>query len=141
MAARTTLLCVMPRRFTLAHAWVACVLFVVFAALTAWATNALLSMDANETRWEHLGRVALTVFSTPLGPMTGPIARQCQTCCLENGLELLGPAALLLAGGVLLQLLPPARGRAWQVVRFVVWGLGWFAWFGSGIVSLGHALE
>lgn len=121
--------------------WVALALLALFAALIAWATGELLSIDAGESRVAHALWVAPTAASTPLGPLTGAIARRGQSCCLAWALQLLGPAAALLAAGVLPQLLPPARARAWRLVRLAAWGLGWFAWFASGIASLGHALE
>jgi hypothetical protein len=130
-----------PRRFTRAHAWVALTLLALFTALTAWATGELLSADAGDPPHEHALHVALTAVSTPLGPFTGAIAREFHSGCLANSMSLLPYAAALLAAGVLPQLLPPASARPWRVLRLVVWALGWFAWFASGILSLGHALE
>ena len=129
------------RRFTRAHAWVALSLLALFTALTASATGELLTADAGDPSYEHTLRVALTAASTPLGPFTGAIARKLQSCCLANSMSLFPYATALLATGVLLQLLPPASARPSRLLRLTVWGLGWFAWFASGLLSLGHALD
>lgn len=82
-----------------------------------------------------------TTAATLLGPFTGAIAREWQSCCAENSWGLLPWAGAELAVGLLIQVVPLPSGRWWERLRLVAWSLGWFAWFASGILSLGHALE
>jgi hypothetical protein len=114
----------------------------VFAHLTFLATWSLLSRPGIPPRidGDWLFAVARTTLATIAGPMTGAVARDCQGCCLKASLDLRAFVGPVLLAAIGLQLVP-LRGRIWSVTRLGVWSLGWFAWFGSGIVSLGHALE
>ena len=54
-----------------------------FTALTFWIAEHGIEQD------DHRRLVILTALGTILGPMTGAIARNCQSCCLANSLSLL----------------------------------------------------
>ena len=118
------------------HGWTFAALFAAFSALTCWATNVLLDAGPHHTRY-----VILTTAATLLGPFTGAIARRSQSCCLAFSWSLLPYAGAALAVCMAVQLAPLPSGRWWERLRLLAWSAGWFAWFASGIVSLGHALE
>ncbi len=122
--------------FGVGHAVVFGVLWFGFTALTYLAVSGGLS-NASQER----GLVIMTTLGTITGPMTGAISRRCQSCCLQASLTLLPYAAAGLLLGSLFQGLPLPHSANWQVLRLGAWGLGWFVWFGSGIVSFGHALS
>jgi hypothetical protein len=118
------------------HAMVLGVLWVCFTILTYAAVSGGLT-NASQER----GLVAITTLSTMTGPMTGAISRRFQSCCLHASLMLLPYAATGLIAGIAFQAFPLPHRAVWQAVRLSVWGLGWFVWFGSGIVSFAHALS
>lgn len=124
------------RRFGLFHIVIFAVLWFSFTALTYAAVSGGLSNASRER-----GLVAMTTLGTITGPMTGAICRRFQSCCLQVSLSLLPYAGAGLLIGVLFQWLPLPSHMGWQVLRLSVWGLGWFVWFGSGIVSFAHALS
>ena len=104
------------------------VLFIVFATLNFVAA----------TRSEGVGTGIATAVGTIAGPMTGAIARDFQGCCLNASLGLLPFALPFLGLAVGSQVRGAARGQS--KVRAALWSIGWFGWFGAGIVSFGHAL-
>lgn len=113
-----------------------------FMLLTFWAmsrTADARSMD--QTIWEWRRIVVWTTLGVIAGPMTGAIAREGQSCCLENSISLLPVSGAILAGGVLLSFVPLPLGAQIRWPRILAWGLAWFGWFASGILSLLHALE
>lgn len=121
-----------PRRLRLTrrHLWIFLGLLVPFSVLTASA------VAAGADDGHELGRVVGTTAGTVLGPFTGALARDGQSCCLEFSLSLLPWAGGALLVGCLLQV--ARRPRAW---RLGAWGLGWAAWFASGLVSFLHAFS
>lgn len=123
-------------RLTSAHAWIFGVLLVVFSVLTFLLVHA--GSDPGPDHWRH---VAQTTAATAVGPFTGAIARDWQSCCARFSWSLAPYAGTALAAGILLQLLPFPPGRGWNRARLAAWGAGWTAWFGAGIVSFAHALE
>lgn len=127
---------ILTDRFTRWHAAIAVVLWLVFTMLTFAALMAGLDRDPH---WQF--RVAITTAATILGPMTGAISREFQSCCLEASVSLLPYCLSALAMATLLQLIrwPPAIWA--NGIRFLIWALGLFVWFGGGIVSLAHALS
>ena len=106
-------------------------MFVAFSALTCWAASHGLATEI----------VIATTAGTLLGPFTGAIAREWQACCAANSWSLLPYAAIELGVCLLVQVAPLPSGTWWERLRLFAWSLGWLAWFGSGILSLGHALE
>ena len=123
-------------RLTRKHAWTFAALFAAFSGLTYWATNVLLDAGPHHTKY-----VILTTAATLLGPFTGAISRRSQSCCLAFSWSLLPYAAGALAVCMAMQLVPLPSGRWWERLRLFAWSVGWLAWFASGIISLGHALE
>lgn len=129
------LLVVVARRFSLGHLWLFLAFWAVFATLTF-----LIVRDGLDEADRHPGVVAATTVGSVLGPLSGAISRDFQSCCLEFSLSLLPYALGALGLAALVQAVVTARGPGLRALRFVVWGLGLLAWFGSGIVSFGHAL-
>ena len=117
-------------RLTRRHGWVFLALLVPFCLLTA----AAVATGADDGH--RLGRVVGTTAGTLLGPFTGALARDGQSCCLEFSLSLVPWAGGALLVGLLLQV--ARRPAAW---RLGAWGLGWAVWFGSGLVSFLHAFS
>jgi hypothetical protein len=87
------------------------------------------------------GPVLAVMAGAALGPMAGAFCRDLQGCCLAFSLRVLPWSLLGLVVGGLLAFLLPARGPWWGALRLVSWTLGVAAWFGGGILSLGHALS
>jgi hypothetical protein len=119
------------RRFSWWHlaAWL--VLWILFTFLTFYAT----ALGLDDKRY-----VLPATLATVLGPMTGGISRGGQGCCLQFSLSLLPYAAACVLVGTAVQFVPAPKHWFAQSVRVALWSLGWFVWFASGIVSLGHAL-
>ncbi len=119
--------------------WHAGVFVVLWLLFTSW-TLLIVSYGLDDAS-SHLGVVAATTAGTILGPMTGAISRGFQGCCLAFSLGLLPYGLAALAVATLAQLAAPGRAAWWRVFRLILWGIGWFVWFGLGIVSFGHALS
>jgi hypothetical protein len=112
-------------------------IWLVFAALTFQIVRRGLD---NADR--HPGVVAATTAGSLLGPMSGAISRGFhQSCCLAFSLSLLPYCLSALAVATLVQVVLPARGAGLHALRLLFWVVGLIAWFGGGIVSLGHALS
>lgn len=125
------------RRYVRALLW----LLGAFALLTLAGTARALTPDAGEESWMHWLRIAETTASVPLGPFTGAIARRSQDCCANASWRLLPVASIGLALALSMLLVPLPSGLGFDRARFGLWIAGWFVWFASGILSLGHALE
>lgn len=123
-------------RFGTAHIAIFAVLWSGFTILTYMAVSSGLT-NASQER----GLVVITTLGTISGPMTGAISRRYQSCCLQASLALLPYAAVGLMVGVFFQWLPLPDRIGWQGLRLGVWGLGWFVWFASGMLSFAHALS
>ena len=123
-------------RFSRWHGRVALALWLAFSVLTFVIVRCGLAGSAGRPLL-----VAKTTAGTVLGPMTGAICRDFQSCCLRFSLSLLPvcAAGLIVAFGV--QLLVPPRGRWSRVLRELAWTGGLFTWFAGGIMSFGHALS
>jgi hypothetical protein len=117
-------------RLTRPHLGVFLGLLAVFSLLTAMAV----AEGADDGH--RVARVAGTTAGTILGPFTGALARDWQSCCTRFSLFLLPWAGGALALGVALQV---ARRPAWW--RLVAWGLGWTVWLGAGLLSFAHAFS
>ena len=117
------------KRLTLAHGLILLCLVVVFGVI-----NFLIIQKHSDT-----GRAFLVAFGTPLGPFTGALARDWQSCCTEFSAHLLPYSLALLLPAIAIQWIgTPERHVG---LRLVGWALGWLAWFFSGLVSFGHALS
>ena len=121
------------RTFSVAHLATWLVLWGLFTVLTLWAT----SQGLDDKRY-----VLPATAATILGPMTGAISRGAsQGCCLQASLGLLPYAAACAIVGTAVQFVPAPKHIAAEIARLTLWSLGWFVWFASGIVSLGHAMS
>ena len=67
------------------------------------------SMDQTTGKWRWI--VVWTTLGVISGPMTDAIAREGQSCCLENSLSLLPVSGAILAGSILLSFVPLPFGR------------------------------
>jgi hypothetical protein len=85
-------------------------------------------------------RVVMTTAATVLGPMTGAVSREFQSCCVRFSLSLLPYCLPALAAAAGVQWLVPPGGWFRGAVRVTAWTGGLLVWFGGGILSLGHAL-
>ncbi len=121
--------------------WILLGFYSLFTLLTFGAVISAQSDGTGAQTSYALGRIALTAVAPLSGPFLGAIAREWQSCCTANSLSLLPVAAAALAAGCLLQFVPLPAGPGWERVRLSCWTAGWLIWFGSGIFSLGHALE
>ena len=117
------------------HAWTAVALWLAFSGLTL-----LLVLSGLDRATERPRTVIATTAATALGPMTGAVSRDFQSCCVNFSVSLLPYCLVGLLAGLAVQLIVPARGPASGAVRAVSWIAGWGIWFGGGIVSFGHAL-
>jgi hypothetical protein len=121
--------------FTKVHLLVFLGMWLGFTALTYWIAQDGIDQD------NHNRLVALTTLGTILGPMTGAISRDLQSCCLRVSLTLLPYCgALLMIGTIPLFIrLPFQRGAA--ALRMALWVIGLLGWFLGGLLSFGHALS
>jgi hypothetical protein len=122
-------------RFTRTHAVVFLAVWLPWTVLVALIVHGGLDRGP-----DHNGRVLLTTLLSFTGPMVGAISRGCQSCCLQASLALLPYAGGCLMAGCVVQWLPLPRHTASDVLRVLAWVTGWLAWFGSGVLSFGHAL-
>jgi hypothetical protein len=84
--------------------------------------------------------VALTTLGAPvLGPFTGAVARNGQSCCLDASRRIAAVCGPILAVGVLSQFAIGGSSGARRILRLVPWTIGWLAWLGGGFVSFFHA--
>lgn len=123
-------------RFSRWHLWTALGLWAAFSVLTLWIVSEGLDDASDKPQ-----TVAATTLGTVLGPMTGAISRDFQSCCTRFSLSLLPYCVSGLAAGVLVQVVVPLR-PVWLIpIRVTAWIAGLVVWFGGGIVSFGHALS
>ncbi len=79
----------------------------------------------------------LTTLGTILGPMTGAISRNCQSCCLAFSLSLLPYCgAFLVVGTLPLFIKLPFKWGA-SALRMALWIVGLLGWFLAGSCRLG----
>jgi len=125
---------VIENHFTKAHFFVFLGVWHGFRALTYWIA------EHGIEQYDHGKLVFLTTLGTILGPMTGAISRDCQSCCLAASLSLLPYCGAILTLGTLplFVRLPFRRGAS--VLRMALWMVGLLGWFLGGIVSFAHAL-
>ncbi len=126
-------------RWTRAFLWTPVAMLGVFGSLTFFLTNKCLTgPDGPHSREWY---VWWTTIATPLGPLTGGIVRDWQSCCAANAWVLAAETGPILAAGIALQFVLRGEGRAWLRARLAIWSVAWFIWLGSGIAALGHSLE
>jgi hypothetical protein len=121
--------------FTKAHLFVFLGIWLGFTALTYWIA------DHGIDDYDHSKLVILTTLSTILGPMTGAISRNCQSCCLAASLGLLPYCGAILAVGTLPLFIKLTFKWGASALRMAMWVMGLLGWFLGGIVSHGHALN
>lgn len=125
---------IVENNFTKKHLWVFLVIWLCFTGWTYWIA------EHGIDQYNHNRLVALTTCGTILGPITGAISRNCQSCCLEFSLGLLPYClAFLILGTIPLFLRLPFQSGA-SALRMAIWILGLLGWFLGGIVSFFHAL-
>ena len=123
------------------RAWTLLGFYLLFTFLTFGAVISAQADGTGELTFYSVGRIALSALAPLSGPFIGAIARDWQSCCAANSWSLLPVAASVLAAACLMQFVPLGTGRGWERLRLSCWIAGWLFWFGSGIFSLGHALE
>lgn len=123
-------------RFSRWHVGIALALWLVFSGVTL--VIVLTSLDDVAQRPV---KAAATTAGTVLGPMTGAISRDLQSCCLRFSLQLLPVCLGALGGAIMAQLVVPTDGRWRRAFRLFAWAGGLFVWFAGGIVSFAHALS
>jgi hypothetical protein len=121
--------------FTKAHLFVFVGIWLGFTALTYWIAECGIEQDS------HRRLVFLTTLGTILGPMTGAISRNCQSCCLAFSLSLLPYCGVSLAVGTLPLFIKLPFQWAASAVKMVMWIVGLLGWFLGGIMSYVHALN
>ena len=121
--------------FAKAHLFVFFGIWLFFTLLTYWIA------EHGIEQYDHGRLVFLTTCGTILGPMTGAISRDCQSCCLSFSLSLLPYCgAFLIVGAIPLFIrLPFKRGASF--LRMALWIVGLLGWFLGGIFSFAHAFE
>lgn len=122
-------------RFGRTHLLTLLIIWAGFTALTYQITAAGIDRGA-----EHDRQVAVTTCCAFLGPMTGAISRNWQSCCLANSLGLLPYCGASLAMAIVPQFLRLSICGA-GYIRMSLWIFGWFGWFAGGPVSFLHALN
>jgi len=120
--------------FTKNHFWVLLGIWLCFTGWTYWIA------DHGIDRYDHDRLVVLTTLGTILGPMTGAISRDCQSCCLEFSLSLLPYCGAILITGTIPSFLRLPFESGATALRMTAWGVGLLGWFLGGIVSFAHAL-
>lgn len=109
--------------FDRVHLGIAAVISAGFWGLASWGNN----------QWYE----AAAILG---GPFAGAIARDWQSCCTEVSVNLAmigGPVLLL---GALAQVLIH-RGKGNNVLRYFIWAVSLFTWFGLSFFSLMHAMS
>lgn len=120
--------------FTRAHGYIALGFLIVFGGFTLFVVG-------QPKNHEGLTNIVITTLATVSGPMVGAVARECQSCCLRFSLSLLPWSGTFLAIGVLFQMVRLPFERFATTLRLTLWCVGLLAWFGSGLVSFGHAFS
>lgn len=123
-------------RFTRWHGITLAVIWAGFTLLTFSIVYAGADEGSGRAR-----AIILTTMGTILGPMTGAISRDFQSCCLEFSLSLLPYAAAFPIVGTVAQLVRWPFEWGAGALRMLLWIVGWLGWFLGGIVSFGHALS
>ena len=121
-----------PNHFTKAHFFVFLGLWLCFTAWNYWIA------EHGIEQYNHSKLVALTTLGTILGPMTGAISRNCQSCCMAFSLSLLPYCGAILLLGMIPLFVRLPFGRGNGVVRMTAWIVGLLGWFLGGIVSYFH---
>jgi hypothetical protein len=116
--------------FTKKHAFILLGLYVPFGLLI------LLSMING--RESSPGKIlTLPVLGLIMGPFTGAVIRNLQSCCWSFSCSIAPYFALFLAGG----LIPQFFSQLKSSLRLALWAIGWLGWFVGIIVSFLHALS
>jgi hypothetical protein len=125
---------IIENNFTRSHFFTFLIIWMCFVGWTYLIAEHGIEQD------NHDRLVALTTCGTILGPMTGAISRNCQSCCLRFSLNLLPYCTAFLILGMIPSFLRlPFSGAS--AIRMTAWIIGLLGWFLGGIVSFGHALN
>ena len=122
-------------KFTRTHRTIFLIMWAAFAALTFTVTAINVPRGP-----DNFGQVLAATIGTLAGPMPGALSRGCQSCCLKFSLGLFPYAGAALLVAVVPQFLPWPSGPFGKSVRLAFWTLGLLGWFGTGVLSFGHAL-
>ncbi len=110
-------------------------LYAVFAVLT------FLALRLPEKNKATMPKALLVSVGAISGPFTGAMARDFQSCCWSNSLQLAPYCGGILGLSAMMQVVPLPFQTGQRVVRLALWVLGWLGWFGGVVVSFGHALS
>ena len=113
------------------------VFLVIWACFTGWT---YWIAEHGIDRYDHAQLVVLSTSGTILGPLTGAISRNCQSCCLAFSLSLLPYCGAFLILGTIPSLVRLPFGSGASALRMTAWIVGLLGWFLGGIVSFAHAL-
>jgi hypothetical protein len=120
--------------FTRYHLFVFLGIWLCFTGLTYWIA------EHGIEHYDHNRLVCLATCGTILGPMTGAISRNFQSCCLKFSLDLLPYCAAFLVIGAIPLFLKLTFQCGASAVRMAMWVVGLLGWFLGGILSFAHAL-
>jgi hypothetical protein len=126
---------IIENHFTRNHLFVFLAIWLCFTGFAYWIA------DHGIEQYNHNRLVFSTTCGTILGPMTGAISRDWQSCCLKSSLSLLPYCAALLIFGTMPLFLRLPFHRGSSGLRMAAWIIGLLGWFLGGIVSFGHALN
>jgi hypothetical protein len=121
--------------FERAHGISFLAVYVLFGILTFLALRSAQKPNATLPK-----ALAVSVGSFA-GPFTGAMARDFQSCCWQNSLQLAPYCGGVLVLGTLLQWIPRSLQAGQRTLRLAFWILGWLGWFGGGVISFAHALS
>jgi hypothetical protein len=125
---------IIENNFTRYHLMAFLGIWLCFTVGTYWIAEHGIEQD------NHNRLVCVTTCGTILGPMTGAISRNCQSCCLQFSLGLLPYCAAFLVIGTIPSLLKLPFQCGASAVRMTMWIVGLLGWFLGGILSFAHAL-
>lgn len=123
-------------RFSIAHGLALVAIWLLASALDYYILRH--AWDYGPTRPLACAGLALASIS---GPMIGGLTRHPSNCCMEFSLSLLPYSIAGLATGIGFQFSPWPANRWGVGLRLGVFVMGLLVWFGSGIISFGHALS
>lgn len=111
--------------------------------LTIYAVFAVLTFLALRLPEKHstTSKAVLVSLGAISGPFTGAMARDFQSCCWNNSLQIAPYCGGILMLSIGLQVIPLPFQSGQRFVRLALWVGGWLGWFGGGVVSFGHALS
>lgn len=122
--------------FHRSHLKIFLLLWVSFSVFTYLAADAGI-----DDRASHARLLFLTTAATILGPLTGAVARDWQSCCAHFSLALLPFCGAFLLAGALAQWVKLPFKKHAAGLRLLAWVLGLLGWFLGGPISFLHAFS